>query len=135
MPQPRFTPTSRAASSAARWCAGTTSWRRAAMRRRHGPASSGSRRSPTSSRTATSCTNDPDVSGTGPFPIAGDPVVVYNPKSGLFDVICQAFGGKRSQKVQLLSTTFDTSLADPADPADSYGLGAWRLPAVPIAAG
>ena len=83
----------------------------------------------------TSFTNDPDVSGTGPFPIAGDPVVVYNPKSGLFDVICQAFGGKRAEKVQLLSTTFDTSLADPADPVNSYGLGAWRLPAVPIAAG
>src|SRR5258708_748558 len=30
----------------------------------------------------TSFTNDPDVPGSGSFAVAGDPVVVYNPKSG-----------------------------------------------------
>ncbi|HEY3462987.1 MAG TPA: sialidase family protein [Gaiellaceae bacterium] len=80
-------------------------------------------------------TNDPAVPGTGPFAVAGDPVVVYNPSSGLFDVICQSFGGRNGNQVQLLSTTFDASKADASDPADSYGLDAWRLPAVPIAVG
>jgi hypothetical protein len=80
-------------------------------------------------------TNDPAVPGTGPFAVAGDPVVVYNPKSRLFDVICQSFGGAKAAKVNLLSTTFDPNLANPSDPADSYGLGAWRLPAVAVSTG
>lgn len=84
----------------------------------------------------TSFTNDPNVAGTGIYAAAGDPVDVYNPKSGLFDVICQSFGGtKNKTRVQLLSTTFDPAAANPSDPADSYGLGAWRLPAVPITTG
>ena len=84
----------------------------------------------------TSFTNDPNVAGTGIYAAAGDPVDLYNPKSGLFDVICQAFGGlKNKSRIQLLSTTFDPAAANPADPADSYGLGAWRLPAVPITTG
>ena len=83
----------------------------------------------------TSFTNDPSVAGTGPFAVAGDPVVVYNPSSGLFDVVCQSFDGQKGHQVQLLSTTFDPSAANAEDPANSYGLGAWRLPAVPITAG
>jgi hypothetical protein len=83
----------------------------------------------------TSFTNDPDVAGTGVFAAAGDPVDLYNPKSGLFDVICQAFGGVKGGQIQLLSTTFNPAHANAADPAHSYGLGAWRLPAVPIATG
>lgn len=82
----------------------------------------------------TAFTNDPAVPGTGPFTIAGDPVVVYNPKSGLFDVVCQSFGVP-ANKVNLLSTTFDVTKANANDPADSYGLGAWRLPAVAITSG
>jgi hypothetical protein len=35
----------------------------------------------------------------------------------------------------LLATTFDPAKADPSDPVHSYGLGAWRLPAVAIASG
>jgi hypothetical protein len=80
-------------------------------------------------------TNDPNVPGTGPFAVAGDPVVVYNPKSGLFDVICQSFGGLKGNQIQLLATTFDASKANADDPANSYGLGAWRLPAVAITTG
>ena len=80
-------------------------------------------------------TNDPSVPGTGPFAIAGDPVVVYNPRSGLFDVICQSFGGLKAGRIELLATTFDVTKANPNDPANSYGLGAWRLPAVPITTG
>jgi hypothetical protein len=83
----------------------------------------------------TSFTNDPSVPGTGPFAIAGDPVVVYNPRSGLFDVICQSFGGLKGGQVRLLATTFDVTKADPNDPAHSYGLAAWRLPAVAITTG
>ena len=83
----------------------------------------------------TSFTNDPSVPGTGPFGVAGDPVVVFNPKSQLFDVICQSFGGRNGNQVQLLATTFDTAKATATDPAHSYGLGAWRLPAVPITTG
>jgi hypothetical protein len=79
-------------------------------------------------------TNDPNVAGTGPFAIAGDPVVVYNPRSGLFDVICQSFGAPKHQ-IQLLATTFDVTKAHANDPAHSYGLGAWRLPAVAITTG
>jgi hypothetical protein len=80
-------------------------------------------------------TNDPDVPGIGPFAVAGDPVVVYNPKSGLFDVICQSFGGLNANQIQLLATTFDVTKANADDPADSYGLDAWRLPAVAITTG
>jgi hypothetical protein len=84
----------------------------------------------------TSFTNDPDVAGTGIYAAAGDPVDLYNPKSGLFDVVCQAFGGlKNKGRIQLLSTTFNPAAANPADPAHSYGLGAWRLPAVAITTG
>lgn len=84
----------------------------------------------------TSFTNDPNVPGTGIYAAAGDPVDLYNPKSGVFDVVCQAFGGlKNKGRIQLLSTTFDPAAADPADPAHSYGLDAWRLPAVAITTG
>ena len=84
----------------------------------------------------TSFTNDPDVAGTGIYAAAGDPVDVYNPKSGLFDVICQAFGGlKNKGRIQLLSTTFNPDRANASDPAHSYGFGAWRLPAVAITTG
>jgi hypothetical protein len=80
-------------------------------------------------------TNDPNVPGIGPFAVAGDPVVVYNPHSGLFDVICQSFGGLKGGQIQLLATTFDVTKADPNDPANSYGLRAWRLPAVAVTTG
>src|SRR5712691_3433358 len=80
-------------------------------------------------------TNDPNVPGTGPFAVAGDPVVVYNPKSGLFDVICQSFGGIKASQANLLATTFDVTKANPNDSVHSYGLGAWRLPAVAITTG
>lgn len=84
----------------------------------------------------TSFTNDQNVAGTGIYAAAGDPVDVYNPKSGLFDVVCQAFGGlKNKGRIQLLSTTFNPAAANPSDPADSYGLDAWRLPAVAITTG
>jgi hypothetical protein len=83
----------------------------------------------------TAFTNDPNVAGSGQFAVAGDPVVVFNPKSGLFDVICQSFGGLNGGQIQLLSTTFDVTKADPTDPAHSYGLDAWRLPAVAITTG
>ena len=82
----------------------------------------------------TAFTNDPSVPGTGTFAIAGDPVVVYNPKSGLFDVICQAFGAPAHQ-IQLLSTTFDVTKANPTLTNSSYGLSAWRLPTVAITSG
>jgi hypothetical protein len=78
----------------------------------------------------TEFTNDPDVPGTGSFPIAGDPSVVYNPKSGLFDVVCQAFFGPRGQSISLLSTTFDSTKANPtADENFSYGTGVGGFPA------
>jgi hypothetical protein len=84
----------------------------------------------------TAFTNDPDVPGIGPFGIAGDPAVAYNPHSRLFDVICQSFGSKTGNQIQLLSTTFDPSKANPnADVNESYGLQAWRLPAVAITTG
>ena len=83
----------------------------------------------------TTTTNDPNVAGTGAYAVAGDPVVVFNPKSGLFDVICQSFDGLQGHQVNLLATTFDARLANPADPAHSYGLGAWRLPASTVTAG
>jgi hypothetical protein len=77
----------------------------------------------------TSFTNDPEIPGTGPFPIAGDPAVAYNPKSGLFDVICQAFGGQ-GNSIQLLAATFDPTKADPnADENFSYGSQVGGFPA------
>jgi hypothetical protein len=83
----------------------------------------------------TAYTNDPSIPGTGTYGIAGDPAVAYNPRSGLFDVICQAFGAKGGA-IQLLSTTFNAARANPnADVNQSYGLNAWRLPATPIATG
>jgi hypothetical protein len=83
----------------------------------------------------TAFTNDPSVPGTGSFQVAGDPSVAYDPQSGLFDVICQAFGA-RGGAIQLLSTTFDPAKADPnADVNSSYGLDAWRLPATAITTG
>src|SRR5437763_2140981 len=80
-------------------------------------------------------TNDPSVAGTGTFDVAGDPSVVFNPKSGLFDVICQVFGSKTGNQAQLLSTTFDASKANPnADVNASYGAAAWTAP-VPVKIG
>jgi hypothetical protein len=74
-------------------------------------------------------TDDPNVPGTGTFDAAGDPSVFFNPKSGLFDVICQAFGTKSGNQIQLLSTTFDASKANPsADVNSSYGAAAWTTP-------
>src|SRR5205085_12443441 len=35
----------------------------------------------------TSFTNDPNLPGAGVFPIAGDPVVVWNPRFSTFDVV------------------------------------------------
>ena len=58
-------------------------------------------------------TNDPSVPGSGPFAVAGDPAVVYNPKSGLFDVVCQSFGGLKAGQIQLLATTFDVTSVPP----------------------
>jgi hypothetical protein len=83
----------------------------------------------------TAFTNDPSIPGTGTFAIAGDPAVAYNPKSHLFDVICQSFGAGGGA-VNLLSTTFNPATADPnADVNQSYGLNAWRLPATAIVTG
>jgi hypothetical protein len=77
----------------------------------------------------TQFTNDPNVPGTGRFSAAGDPVVVYNPKSGLFDVICQAFGTSTGNQIQLLSTTFNPAKANPnAGENASYGTAAWTAP-------
>jgi hypothetical protein len=70
------------------------------------------------------------------FAIAGDPAVAYNPKSGVFDVMCQAFGTRTGSQIQLLSTTFDPSEADRnADVNVSYGRAAWQLPPVAVATG
>src|SRR5213593_64445 len=87
----------------------------------------------------TSFTNDPDLPGAGRFPIAGDPVVVWNPAFHTFDVICQAFGLKAGQ-IQLLSATFDPARANAsANENFSYGTAvggapAWTAP-VPITTG
>src|SRR5439155_11174064 len=73
--------------------------------------------------------NDPNIPGTGKFAAAGDPAVVFNPKSGLFDVICQAFGTKTGNQIQLLSTTFDPTKANPALNENLfYGGAAWTTP-------
>lgn len=78
----------------------------------------------------TAFTNDPNVPGTGTFAVAGDPAVVYNPASGHFDVICQAFGSATGNQIQLLSTTFDAAKADPnADENYSYGTAVGGAPA------
>jgi hypothetical protein len=79
-------------------------------------------------------TNDPDVPGTGSYTAAGDPAVAYDPRSGVFDVVCQAFGGSPSH-VNLLATTFDPARADPtAGVNESYGANAWTTP-VSVATG
>ncbi len=87
----------------------------------------------------TSFTNDPNLPGAGRFPIAGDPVVVWNPAFHTFDVICQAFGLKAGQ-IQLLSATFDPARANAsANENFSYGTAvggapAWTAP-VPVTTG
>jgi hypothetical protein len=85
----------------------------------------------------TSLTNDPNVAGLNPkFTVAGDPSVVYNPKFGDFDVVCQAFGSATGNQIQLLATTFDPAkVTDPSNTNGSYGLAAWRLPAAVITTG
>jgi hypothetical protein len=83
----------------------------------------------------TAFTNDPNVDGTGRFGIAGDPAVAFNPKFGVFDVVCQAFGTKTGNQIQMLETTFDPSKADPnADVNTSHGAAAWTTP-VAVATG
>src|SRR6266851_2206364 len=77
----------------------------------------------------TSFTNDPNVPGAGTFPIAGDPVVVWNPKFSTFDVVCQAFGLSAHQ-INLLATTFDPSKANAqANQNFSYGTQVGGAPA------
>jgi len=74
----------------------------------------------------TAFSNTPGVDPIMPtkFAIAGDPSVVFNPRSNKFDVICQAFGTKSGNEIQMLSTTFDPTEADPtADVNLSYGAG------------
>jgi hypothetical protein len=86
----------------------------------------------------TNFTNSVDVAPLVPskFAIAGDPSVAWNPKSHKFDVICQAFGSKSGNQIQLLSTAFDPAVANPnADVNVSYGRAAWRLPATPVSTG
>ena len=75
-------------------------------------------------------TNDPDVSGTGSFEVAGDPAVAYNPRFGTFDVVCQAFNGSPPFEIQLMATTFDPAKANPAaDVNFSYGSAVGGAPA------
>ncbi|HET7466599.1 MAG TPA: sialidase family protein [Candidatus Dormibacteraeota bacterium] len=77
----------------------------------------------------TSFTNDPDIPGAGVYPIAGDPVVVWNPKFNTFDVVCQAFGLSAHQ-VNLLATTFDPAQANAgANQNFSYGSQVGGAPA------
>src|SRR5438270_8557280 len=85
----------------------------------------------------TAFSNTPGVDPIFPtkFTLAGDPSVVYNPKSRKFDVICQAFGTKTGNQIQMLSTTFDPTKADPtADVNLSYGAAAWS-PLVAVTTG
>ncbi len=85
----------------------------------------------------TAFSNTPGVDPIFPtqFAIAGDPSVVFNPKSNKFDVICQAFGTKTGNQIQLLSTTFDPTKPDAsADVNLSYGAAAW-MPPVAITTG
>src|SRR5207237_2832465 len=53
----------------------------------------------------TAFSNTPGVDPIFPtqFAVAGDPSVVFNPKSNKFDVICQAFGTKTGNQIQLLA--------------------------------
>jgi len=77
----------------------------------------------------TSFTNDPNVPGIGRFPIAGDPVVVWNPKFSTFDVICQAFGLSAHQ-INLLATAFDPAKANASANVNfSYGAQVGGAPA------
>ena len=85
----------------------------------------------------TAFSNTPGVDPIMPtkFAIAGDPSVVFNPRSNKFDVICQAFGTKSGNEIQMLSTTFDPTEADPtADVNLSYGAAAWT-PQVAVTTG
>jgi hypothetical protein len=81
----------------------------------------------------TAFTNDPSVPGAGIFPIAGDPVVVWNPAFRTFDVVCQAFG-LQAGRINLLAATFDPAKASPfANENFSYGAAvggepAWTTP-------
>jgi hypothetical protein len=89
----------------------------------------GSNWAPESFAPFTSFTNDPNVSGIGTFPIAGDPVVVWNPKFRSFDVVCQAFGLSAHQ-INLLATTFDPLKANAgANQNFSYGAQVGGAPA------
>ena len=89
----------------------------------------GSTWAPESFAPFTSFTNDPNVPGAGKFPIAGDPVVVWNPKFRTFDVVCQAFGLSAHQ-INLLATTFDPAKANAqANQNFSYGTQVGGAPA------
>ena len=89
----------------------------------------GSTWAPESFAPFTSFTNDPNVPGTGTFPVAGDPVVVWNPKFSTFDVICQAFGGP-AHTINLQATTFDPAKANAgANTNFSYGSQVGGAPA------
>jgi hypothetical protein len=60
---------------------------------------------------------------------------VFNPHSNKFDVICQSFGTRTGNQIQLLSTTFDPTKANPnADVNLSYGAAAWT-PLVAVTTG
>lgn len=77
----------------------------------------------------TSFTNDPAVPGAGVFPVAGDPVVVWNPAFRTFDVVCQTFGLQAGQ-IQLTATTFDPAKANAsANENFSYGAAVGGAPA------
>src|SRR5256886_2796277 len=85
--------------------------------------------------TASSNTRGVDPIFPTQFAVAGDPSVVFNPKSNKFDVICQAFGTKTGNQIQLLATTFNPTKADAsADVNLSYGAAAW-MPPVAITTG
>ncbi len=89
----------------------------------------GSTWAPQSFAPFTSFTNDPNVPGAGRFPIAGDPVVVWNPAFKTFDVVCQSFGLKAAQ-VNLQATTFDPAKANAgANVNFSYGAAVGGAPA------
>ncbi len=89
----------------------------------------GSSWAPESFAPFTSFTNDPNVPGAGRYPVAGDPVVVWNPKFSTFDVVCQNFGLQASQ-VNMIATTFDPAKANPnANVNFSYGAAVGGAPA------
>jgi hypothetical protein len=78
----------------------------------------------------TAFTNDPNIPGPGTFPAAGDPSVVFNPRFGTFDVVCQAFGATGGT-INLLATTFDPAKADPDANENASYVGAqnpWTRP-------